>query len=84
MRGECQSCGVWENLQVHHIFEGRGRREKSDRYGAMISICPKCHRHLHDYPLEMLPWKQVFQQKLMMENGWTTEDFIREFGRSYL
>ena len=50
----------------------------------MISICPKCHRYLHDYPLEMLPWKQVFQQKLMMENGWTTEDFIPEFGRSYI
>ncbi|MBQ7815935.1 MAG: HNH endonuclease [Oscillospiraceae bacterium] len=84
MGGNCDRCGQWAKLEVHHVFEGRGRRMKSDRYGAVINLCPKCHRFLHDNPLEMLPWKQVFQQKLMLDNNWTTEDFIREFGRNYI
>lgn len=84
MEGYCQRCQCYRPLEEHHIFEGRGRRAKSDRYGAVINICPACHRYLHDNPLKMLPWKQRFQQKLMQENDWTTEDFIREFGRNYL
>lgn len=84
MYGDCESCQAYGPLEIHHIYEGRGRRMKSDRYGAVIAICPRCHRHLHDNPREMIPWKQTFQVRLMAENNWTVEDFIREFGRSYV
>lgn len=84
MEGICERCGVYSNVEIHHIYGGRGRREVSDRYGAVIALCPKCHRYLHDNPAKMLPWKQVWQQKLMLYNDWTTEDFIRVFGRNYI
>jgi hypothetical protein len=32
----------------------------------------------------MLKVKQYGQRKAMQENGWSVEDFIREFGKNYL
>lgn len=88
---KCWLCGAtgWPDpLARHHIFGGPNRK-KSEKYGLVVDLCNyKCHiygaqaahrnaetaQRLHEYG----------QRKAMEENGWTTEDFIREFGRNYL
>lgn len=90
-RRKCWLCGATgypEPLDRHHIFGGSNRK-KSEKYGLVVDLChSKCHifgpkaahqsgetaRKLHEYG----------QKKAMDEQGWTTEDFIREFGRNYL
>ena len=86
----CWLCGNSgpEPLDRHHIFGGANRK-KSEKYGLVVDLCHhSCHifgpnaahqsgetaRKLHEYG----------QRKAMDEQGWTTEDFIREFGRNYL
>lgn len=88
---ECWLCGrngCADPLDKHHIFGG-AMRKKSEQYGLVVYLChQRCHesgpeaahrdaetmRRLHEYG----------QRKAMAENDWTTEDFIREFGKNYV
>jgi GTPase SAR1 family protein len=79
----CEICGEWGGLQRHHIFEGRNR-SNSERYGAVIQICYKCHEDIHHHPRKYEWLKENWQERLMRENHWTVEDFISIFRRSYL
>ena len=84
----CGRNGFSDPLDRHHIFGGPFRK-KSDKLGLVVELCHyRCHifgpcsahksketaRKLHEYG----------QHKAMRENGWTVEDFIREFGKNYL
>jgi len=84
----CGKNGSRDPLDKHHVFGGANRK-KSEKYGLTVYLCHNtCHlfgpdaahrsaetaRMLHEYG----------QRKAMREQGWTTEDFIREFGRNYL
>ena len=94
MKTQMRSCwlcgrnGTADPLDRHHIFGG-SNREKSERYGLVVDLCHHdCHifgrdsvhlnadtmRRLHAYG----------QIKAMRENGWSIDDFIREFGKNYL
>lgn len=71
-----------------HIFGGPFRK-KSEKYGLVVYLCHHdCHifGHLaaHQNADTMLRIKQYGQEKAMRENGWSTQDFIREFGKNYL
>lgn len=48
----------------------------------------KCHIFgrdaVHRNKSNMLVVKRYGQQKAMREQGWSEEDFIREFGKNYL
>lgn len=79
----CEICGGWENLQKHHVYEGRNR-SNSDKYGAVITVCYKCHEDIHRHPAKYKWLKEEWQGILMMENHWSIEDFISVFRRSYL
>lgn len=55
----------------------------------MVDLCHHdCHifgqyaAHRNRDTMQML--HECGQRKAMEEQGWTTEDFIREFGRNYL
>lgn len=84
----CGRNGADDPLDKHHIFGGANRR-KSDKLGLVVKLCHyRCHifgdesahrnkdvaQRLHEYG----------QQKAMEDNGWTVEDFRREFGKNYL
>ena len=88
MKGNCYLCGQYSYLEEHHVFQGRGRRDKSDRYKAVVNLCPHCHRlapdSVHNSKMTREFLQEKFQYKLMEEQGWDTADFIREFGRSYI
>lgn len=84
----CARNGTTEPLDKHHIFGGP-YRQKSEKYGLVVDLCHfSCHifgphaAHRDKETMEYI--KRYGQKKAMEENGWTTEDFIREFGRNYL
>lgn len=84
---ECFLCKKYSPTERHHIF-GAALRKKSERYGLVVDLCHSCHneppRGAHHNRSTMEYLKRYGQRKAMEENGWTTEDFIREFGKSYL
>ena len=86
MDGKCFICGKWGPLETHHVFNGPFRK-KSDRMGYVVELCHWCH---NEPPLGVHfnadldnALKAYFQDIAMKEHGWTKEDFIRDFGRSY-
>lgn len=81
--GTCMLCGTTLDLIRHEVFEGFGRREKCKKLGLWVSLCPACHAWIHDTPRE-IGLKQVAQRRAMQLFDWTTNDFIKEFGRNYL
>lgn len=91
MQRKCWLCGATgrtEPLDHHHIFGGSNRK-KSEKYGLVVDLCHgKCHifgeKAAHQSGETMRKLHEYGQRKAMEENGWTTEDFIREFGRNYI
>lgn len=85
---KCFLCGRTTGLDRHHIFGGPYRK-KSEKYGLTVDLChDSCHifgpNSVHQNRETMLRIKRYGQKKAMEENGWSTEDFIREFGKNYL
>ncbi len=88
---ECFLCGKngWaDKLDRHHIFN-KHNRNKSEKYGLVVYLCHnECHifgkNAVHNNRDVDLKLKQYGQRKAMEEQGWTTEDFIRIFGKNYL
>lgn len=88
----CLLCGMEWGIEYHHIFEGPFRK-KSTKYGLVVPLCVFCHRvgrdSIHEGYTDLARkrkelLKKYGQSKVMHEQGWTKEDFIREFGRNYL
>ena len=91
MEKQCWLCGrngFYYQLDRHHIFGGPNRK-KSEKYGLVVYLChSECHIFgefaAHRNADTMLKLRRYGQRKAMRENGWTVEDFIREFGKNYL
>lgn len=84
----CGRNGSADPLDKHHIFGG-SRRKKSEKYGLVVYLCHHdCHifgrNAVHNNADVMQALHEYGQRKAMEEQGWTTEDFIREFGKNYL
>lgn len=84
----CGRNGSGDPLDRHHVF-GAANRDKSEKYGLVVDLChSSCHLfgeyavHRNAETRRML--QQQTQIRAMFENNWTTEDFIREFGKNYL
>lgn len=87
----CFLCGMNYNLEPldkHHIFGG-AMRNKSERYGLFVYLHhSKCHifgeKSAHKN-VEVGNRLKAYAQRVAMEKyGWTVDDFIRKFGRSYI
>lgn len=86
--GRCYLCGAQGALlEEHHVFGG-GCRRLSEHYGLKVYLCHPCHNeppkgvHFNREEREKL---QARVQKIAMRHfGWTTEDFIKIFGRNYV
>lgn len=84
----CGANGALDKLDRHEIFEGPNR-EKSKRLGLWVLLCNhECHifgpMAAHNNASTALRLKQEAQRRAMEAYGWSTEDFIREFGKNYL
>lgn len=79
---ECFFCETTNDLEEHHIFEGRNR-QNSERYGLKVWLC---HRHhtadegVHFNPIEEKLLKIIGQ--LYFEKKYE-KDFIEIFRRNY-
>ena len=87
MTGTCFLCGNYETVERHHLFGG-ALRPKADRLHLTVMLCPWCHQYdadsAHRSAETRLYLHKYGQMKAMREQGWTVEEFIREFGRNYL
>lgn len=84
----CYITGTPYNLHEHHIFEGYGVRQLSEQYGLKVWLREDWH-DTTDYSVHFnkaldLELKRMAQEKAMEYYGWTTEDFIKIFGRNYI
>lgn len=88
---ECFLCGRNGNgdpLDRHHVFGG-GLRKKSERYGLVVDLCHhRCHQYgpeaAHQNAETRDELHRWAQKKAMKENGWTVDEFVRQFGKNYL
>lgn len=84
----CGRNGYTDPLDRHHVFGGANRK-KSEKYGLVVRLCHHdCHifgeQAAHRNKETMQRLHEYGQRKAMEENGWTTEQFIKEFGRNYI
>lgn len=84
----CFLCGRRDRkLDRHEVFFG-AYRAKSKRLGLWVLLCHEgCHEGregAQENPELRLMLKRYGQQRAMTVYGWSTEDFIREFGKNYL
>lgn len=75
------------NLHRHEVFFGSNRK-KSIEYGLVVFLAPEMHNmsnagvHFNrEFDLEL---KRIGQETAMRYYGWTTEEFIKIFGKNYL
>lgn len=72
------------DLVRHEVFHG-SFRIKSKKLGLWVWLDPVVHLALHyRYPEDDLYLKKLGQTVAMKKYGWTTEQFIKEFGKNYL
>ena len=91
MERECFLCGKngsADPLDKHHIFGGSCRK-KSEKLGLTVFLCHKeCHifgnKSVHKNPEAREKVKIYGQKKAMREQGWSIDDFRREFGKNYV
>jgi 5-methylcytosine-specific restriction endonuclease McrA len=78
---KCYVCGA-PATDVHHVFNASNRK-KSTQYGFVVNLCRHCHDDLHFHsPQKYVYIKQEYQR--IFEQTHTREQFIQEFGKSYL
>ena len=91
LQGELSTCFVTgsTNVAIHHVFPGNGRRKKCERYGFVVALEPRYH-NMSNYSVHAVPnegldlqLKQLAQKYFEAHYG-TRDQFINEFGRSYL
>lgn len=87
MTGQCDICGAYGPLERHHIFGGP-KRQLSERYGLVAYLCHSCHNEppngVHHNPHARKILQEAAQRRVMVQQGWSTEDFIRVFTKNYL
>lgn len=79
----CFKCGRTNGkIDRHEIFPS-AYRQISKRYGLWVHLCRECH--------DSIPKDRAYDRRLrayaqgcaMEEYGWSTETFIRVFGKNY-
>ena len=83
----CYACGLTIGLHRHHIFYGTSNRKQSEKYGCWVYLCPY-HHTLSNHAVHVdrafdLRLKEECQS-ILIENGWSEEEFIKTFGKNYL
>lgn len=84
---ECEICGSTRWLERHHVYNG-AYRKKSEKFGAVATLCHFCHNEppngVHHNAENMRQLKAKYQMQIMDKYGMSEEEFIREFGKSYI
>jgi len=78
----CEICRMPAH-HLHHVFSGISNRSMSTKYDFTMYVCYRCHKRMHDSPYFALKYKIMFQ-KLYEKKYGTRDQFIKEFGRSWI
>jgi hypothetical protein len=85
MRDYCYLCGKYGPVERHHV-PPPAYRKKAERHGFVVNLCHFCHNEppmgVHHNKERRIAIRQTCQKEY--EQTHTREDFIKEFGRSYL
>jgi len=84
--GECEYCGTWDYIQLHHAVGGNGRRLVHESKESVWGLCKSCHDHLHGMNgAEMNYTLKRWTQERYKEQGYCDEE-IRDLmgGRLYV
>ena len=83
---KCWVCGTSYDIHIHEIFFGTANRKKSIKYGLYVGLCGRHHNMsdvgVHNNLALNLELKRLGQKKF--EELYSHEEFIRQFGKSYL
>lgn len=90
-KNTCYICGMNSNLEpldCHHIY-GSANKKNSEKYGLLVYLHhSKCHifgkDSVHQNAQINKALKAQAQRILMIKKGWSVEDFIKIFGKSYI
>lgn len=84
----CLICGSTYNTHIHEVYYGRANRRLSIEYGLCVRLCPRHHNEgdasVHSNKVLDNKLKANVQNIAMKHYGWTEQDFIRIFGKSYI
>lgn len=69
--------------EEHHVVHGTANRKVSDKRGLVIPLCREHHSEIHRERKMDLYYKQIAQNAYETKYG-SREQFIKEFGKSYL
>lgn len=81
----CVVCGS-PNVERHHVFFGTANRKISEKHKYVIPLCRMHHtggNGIHRNRGMDLRWKELAQQHYEKHMG-NRQDFIKEFGKSWL
>ena len=85
---KCYICGSRVCLESHHVFSGVANRKKSEEYGLKVPLCHWCHNEppngVHHNKAVREKLQRTVQEIAMNHYGWTTEEFIKIFGKNYI
>ena len=87
---ECWQTGRTDNLALHHIYEGNGRRQVSDENGFWVWLTADWHNgdsriSVHSHPMEGLDLQLKQEcQRTYERLGHSREEFVALIGKSYL
>lgn len=72
-------------MDEHHVFNGANRK-LSEKYGLKVYLHhSRCHLNgVHKDSVTANGLKQIAQKKAMDSYGWSREEFVEIFGKSYL
>lgn len=86
----CGRDGTEDPLDFHHIFGGNAAdHKKCKRYGLKVRPCRgRCHTFgpeaAHNCAETMRTLRRYGQRKVMIEQGWTVDEFRFHFGKNFL
>lgn len=84
----CIVCGATQNTHIHEVFFGNPKRQLSIKHGLCVCLCARHHNGsneaVHFNRTLDIKLKKYAQQKAMEHYGWTVDEFIKIFGKSYL
>jgi hypothetical protein len=85
--GECWLCHRQGPTERHECF-GAALRSKSKELGLWVNLCGSCHRTgknaVHQSEKTAKRIKNMAQRIAMTRYGWTEEEFINHFYKSFL
>lgn len=87
VQGECFLCKQYGIVERHHIFGG-SNRQKSEKYGLVVSLCKGCHTEppngVHHNKEKMEQLHKFGQKRFMIEQNLDAEEFKKIFYKNYL